>query len=69
MTTYLLSLASGALIGLMYSLLKVRPPAPPIIALIGLLGMVLGGQIMPVAQRVASTETPIPAVQKIFNPR
>ncbi|MFQ8717989.1 MAG: DUF1427 family protein [Enterobacter hormaechei] len=38
MSTGLISLAAGVLIGLMYAVLKVRSPAPPALALIGLLG-------------------------------
>lgn len=43
MTTGLISLGAGMLIGLLYALLKVRSPAPPAIALVGLLGMLIGG--------------------------
>ncbi|MCA1326769.1 DUF1427 family protein [Herbaspirillum sp. alder98] len=42
MNSYLLSLGGGVLIGIFYALFRVRSPAPPGIALIGLLGMVLG---------------------------
>jgi XapX domain-containing protein len=42
MKPYLLSLAAGMLVGGIYALLGVKSPAPPVIALIGLLGMVLG---------------------------
>ncbi|MEC5215550.1 XapX domain-containing protein [Actimicrobium sp. GrIS 1.19] len=52
MKTYLLSLAVGVLVGLIYGLLNVRSPAPPVIALIGLLGILLGEQIAPVAKRL-----------------
>ena len=44
MSTGLISLAAGVLIGLMYVVLKVRSPAPPALALIGLLGMLAGEQ-------------------------
>jgi len=44
MSTGLISLAAGVLIGLLYALLKVRFPAPPALALIGLLGMLAGEQ-------------------------
>ena len=47
MTIYFLSLGAGVLIGVMYALFKVRSPAPPGIALIGLLGMVLGEPMLP----------------------
>jgi XapX domain-containing protein len=49
MRTYLLSLGAGLLVGIVYSLLNVRSPAPPVVALIGLLGMLIGEQIIPVA--------------------
>ncbi|MEM1130151.1 MAG: DUF1427 family protein [Pseudomonadota bacterium] len=39
---YLISLAAGLGIGVIYGLLAVRSPAPPIIALLGLLGMLAG---------------------------
>ncbi|MBY8823662.1 DUF1427 family protein [Sphingomonas colocasiae] len=52
MKPYLLSLGAGLLVGIVYSLLNVRSPAPPTIALIGLLGILLGEQVLPVAKRV-----------------
>jgi XapX domain-containing protein len=42
MKPYLLSLGAGLLVGGIYSLLHVRSPAPPAVALLGLLGMLLG---------------------------
>jgi len=50
MKTYLISLAAGLLVGVIYSLLNVRSPAPPVVALIGLLGMLAGEQIPPLAK-------------------
>jgi XapX domain-containing protein len=50
--TYLLSLGAGMLVGIVYSLLDVRSPAPPAVALLGLLGILLGEQLVPVAKRV-----------------
>lgn len=41
-TPYALSLGAGVLIGVIYGLIAVRSPAPPIIALLGLLGMLAG---------------------------
>ena len=41
----LVSFAVGALVGLLYGVIKVKSPAPPIIALLGLLGMVIGEQV------------------------
>jgi len=49
---YLISLGAGVLAGLLYGLINVRSPAPPAIALIGVLGMLIGEQIMPVAKRL-----------------
>ncbi|WP_260928146.1 XapX domain-containing protein [Novosphingobium sp. 9] len=49
MKAYLFSLAAGLLVGVVYSLLGVRSPAPPMIALVGLLGILLGEQIIPLA--------------------
>jgi XapX domain-containing protein len=47
---YLISLGAGVLVGVIYSLLQVRSPAPPLIALIGLLGMLVGEQVIPVGK-------------------
>ena len=44
MTGYLVSLVMGLAVGVAYGLVQVRSPAPPLIALAGLLGMVLGEQ-------------------------
>jgi len=52
MRIYLLSLGAGLLVGVVYSLLNVRSPAPPVVALIGLLGMLIGEQIIPVARHM-----------------
>lgn len=55
MKPYVISLASGLLIGGIYSLLGVRSPAPPAIALVGLLGILLGEQIVPLATHLFAT--------------
>ena len=49
---YLIALGAGLLVGMVYSLLGVRSPAPPTIALVGLLGIVLGEQVVPIAKRL-----------------
>jgi XapX domain-containing protein len=49
---YLISLGAGILAGVLYGLMNVRSPAPPAIALIGLLGMLVGEQVVPVAKRL-----------------
>ncbi|MEJ1158887.1 XapX domain-containing protein [Prosthecomicrobium sp. N25] len=52
MKLYLASLGAGLLVGVIYSLLNVRSPAPPVVALVGLLGILIGEQIVPAAKRV-----------------
>ncbi|WP_067334394.1 DUF1427 family protein [Stappia indica] len=52
MKMYLLSLGAGILVGIVYSLLNVRSPAPPIVALVGLLGILLGEQVVPMIKRI-----------------
>lgn len=52
MRSYFLSFAAGLLIGCIYSLIKVRSPAPPLIALVGLLGILLGEQGMPLIKQL-----------------
>ena len=56
MKVYVISLAAGLLVGVIYSLLNVRSPAPPLVALLGLLGMLAGEQIVPLARQLASGE-------------
>jgi XapX domain-containing protein len=52
MRVYLLSLGAGLLVGIVYSLLNVRSPAPPVVALVGLFGILVGEQIIPVAKHM-----------------
>jgi XapX domain-containing protein len=52
---YLISLGAGLLVGAIYGLLGVRSPAPPVVALVGLLGMLAGEQIVPLAKRFIET--------------
>ena len=52
MKPYLLSLAAGILVGLVYGLIRVRSPAPPVVALVGLLGILIGEQIPPLVKQV-----------------
>lgn len=52
MKLYLASLGAGLLVGIVYSLINVRSPAPPVVALIGLFGILLGEQIVPVARHL-----------------
>jgi XapX domain-containing protein len=57
MKPYLLSLAAGLLVGVIYGLINVRSPAPPVIALVGLLGILAGEQIPPWFKQVLSRQT------------
>jgi XapX domain-containing protein len=51
MTGYLVSLLMGLAVGAAYGLVQVNSPAPPMIALVGLFGMVLGQQAVDMAKR------------------
>ena len=44
MKVLLLSFVVGLGVGALYGLIRVKSPAPPIVALLGLLGMVIGEQ-------------------------
>jgi XapX domain-containing protein len=41
----LISFVVGLGVGVLYGLIRVKSPAPPIVALLGLLGMVIGEQV------------------------
>ena len=45
MKVLVLSFVVGLGVGVLYGLIRVKSPAPPIVALLGLLGMVLGEQL------------------------
>jgi XapX domain-containing protein len=61
MKVYLLSIGAGLLVGVIYSLLNVRSPAPPLVALVGLLGILLGEQIVPLAKQFLAGAGPTAA--------
>ena len=44
---YAVALAVGVLVGVLYGVLNVRFPAPPVVALVGLLGILVGEQVVP----------------------
>lgn len=52
MESYLVSLGAGVLVGVIYSVIRIRSPAPPLIALVGLLGMLIGAQAVPSLKHV-----------------
>ena len=58
---YLLSLGAGLLVGIVYSLLSVRSPAPPVVALVGLFGILVGEQIIPVTRHMLEGLNPAAA--------
>ena len=45
MKVLFISFLVGLGVGVLYGLIRVKSPAPPIVALLGLLGMVLGEQL------------------------
>ena len=49
---YAVALAVGLAVSVLYGLLEFRSPAPPVVALIGLLGILLGEQAVPVAKQL-----------------
>jgi XapX domain-containing protein len=57
MKPYIVSLLAGILAGAIYSLVRVRSPAPPMIALVGLLGMVIGTQLVPAGRQFFANAT------------
>jgi XapX domain-containing protein len=50
MKAYLAAAAVGLLVGIVYALFNVRSPAPPVVALVGLMGILIGEQIVPIAR-------------------
>jgi XapX domain-containing protein len=53
---YFAALAAGTLVGVIYGLINVRSPAPPIVGLVGLLGILLGEQAVPLAKRLVASQ-------------
>lgn len=52
MKAYLAAAAVGLLVGIVYALFNVRSPAPPVVALVGLLAILVGEQIPPLVRQV-----------------
>lgn len=59
MKYYCLSLAAGCLVGVIYGIINVRSPAPPVIALVGLLGILAGEQSVEIFRQRFLADTPI----------
>jgi XapX domain-containing protein len=60
MKMYFVSLLAGLVVGVFYSLVSVRSPAPPVVALVGLLGILAGEQLPPLGRSFLQKE---PVVQ------
>ena len=56
MRAHLISLGAGLLVGIIYSLINVRSPAPPVVALVGLLGILVGEQLPPLVRSLWQKE-------------
>jgi XapX domain-containing protein len=56
MKLYLMSLFVGVLIGAIYGFINVRSPAPPVIALVGLAGILIGEQTVPIVKHWISQQ-------------
>ena len=54
--SYVVSLAVGLLAGVIYGVMQVHSPAPPVIALLGLFGMLTGEQLIPLGRRLLRRE-------------
>ena len=52
MRIFLISFGAGLVVGVVYSLLHVRSPAPPVVALVGLLGILIGEQVIPIGRQI-----------------
>jgi XapX domain-containing protein len=63
MKAMLISFAVGLLVGIAYALLRVKSPAPPLVALAGLLGMVWGEQLIERFLAHKKTDAHISSVQ------
>ncbi|MEM5433996.1 DUF1427 family protein [Paraburkholderia diazotrophica] len=57
MKAYIVSRAAGVAVGLLHNVIDVKSPAPPIVALIGLPGMVAGEHAIPFARTVLAHVT------------
>ncbi|MET0280440.1 MAG: DUF1427 family protein [Steroidobacteraceae bacterium] len=47
-----MSSCAGLCVGILYGIFNVRSPAPPIVALVGLLGILVGEQIPPLIRHL-----------------
>jgi XapX domain-containing protein len=61
--SYLISLGAGLVVGFLYYFARVQSPAPPLIALAGLLGIVIGEHAIPFVQ--AQMKPPVAQTQAV----
>jgi len=52
MRMYVVILATGVPVGIIYGPLDVRSPAPLVVALVGLLSILMGEQVIPLARQL-----------------
>jgi XapX domain-containing protein len=52
MRMYVAALSAGILVGIFYGCIGMRSPAPPVVALVGLFGILMGEQVVPLAKRL-----------------
>lgn len=52
MKAWVVSLLCGILAGVIYAAIDVHSPAPPVVALMGLFGMLVGEQLIPIGRRL-----------------
>ncbi|WP_312239785.1 XapX domain-containing protein [Pantoea sp.] len=51
-----ISLMVGLLAGIIYAAMNLHSPAPPVIALLGLFGMLVGEQLIPLCRRLLNRQ-------------
>jgi XapX domain-containing protein len=66
MKPMLMSLLAGLVVGVLYSLVKVRSPAPPVVALVGLFGILLGEQLPSPVKKLAAGPLPVVAAEPAY---
>ena len=64
MKAYLLSIGVGALVGIIYGVLNVKSPAPPVVALVGLFAMLGGEQVVKQVHGWRASYYPTPPVSE-----
>jgi XapX domain-containing protein len=65
MNGYLVALLMGLVVGAAYGLVQLRSPASPVIALVGLFGMLLGQQAVDMAKRHLASPARTSIQQKV----